>query len=70
MTTCRQNTNRLLEQVEEGYLDPMYVLHACLGALSEDDVTTMMRANEIDTVQSLAMDAEEPEEYDMAPEHT
>lgn len=44
----RVNTNKLLALIEEGVIDKDYVILACLKYMSEDDVTDMMHANEID----------------------
>lgn len=44
----RENTDRLLEMIEEGLVDKDYVIMACLKYMSEDDVTGMMEANEIE----------------------
>jgi len=43
----REQTDRLLEMVEDGYLDPMMALTMCLKWLSEDEVAEMMDANEL-----------------------
>lgn len=44
----RKNTNALLEQIDEGLLDPMYALRGCLMFMSDDDVGEMMDDNEIE----------------------
>lgn len=41
----RKQTCHLLEMVEEGVLDPMYVLRAALMWLSESDVYEMSERN-------------------------
>ena len=43
----REQTNRLLEMVDDGYLDPMMALTMCLKWMSEDEVAEMMDANEL-----------------------
>ena len=43
----RENTDKLLEMVEEGLVDKDYVIMACVKYMSEDDVTGMMEANEL-----------------------
>jgi hypothetical protein len=43
----RKATNKLLELIEEGVLDPQTVLEACLCYMSEDDVADMAHANEL-----------------------
>lgn len=46
----RENTNKLLEMIEEGLVSEEYVITTCLKYMSEDDVKDMMEANEIPTV--------------------
>lgn len=46
MSDPRQMTNRLLELVEEGVLDPTHVVLACVKYMSEDDVADMCHVNE------------------------
>ena len=41
----RQNTNALLELVEEGVLDPVWVVTACLKWMSDREVGEMAEAN-------------------------
>ena len=41
------NRDRLIEMVEEGYLDPMMALRLCADWLSEDEVGEMLDANEL-----------------------
>jgi hypothetical protein len=41
----RQNTNTLLELVEEGILDPVWVVTACLKWMSDKQVGEMAEAN-------------------------
>jgi hypothetical protein len=43
----RKNTNKLLEMVENEEIDKYTVILMCLKWMSEDDVTEMMRANEL-----------------------
>ena len=43
----RKNTNRLLEMVENGEVDKYTVILMCVKYMSEDDVTDMMRLNEL-----------------------
>lgn len=43
----RKVTNKLLELIEEGVLDPQMVIKACLCYMSEDDVADMAHANEL-----------------------
>ena len=43
----RKVTNKLLELIEEGVLDPQMVIKACLCYMSEDDVADMAHTNEL-----------------------
>ena len=43
----RKETNRLLDMIEEGLIDPHAVADMCLAYMSEDDVADMMRANDL-----------------------
>ena len=43
----RKNTNRLLEMVDEGLIDPKTVVLMCVKWMSEYQVTEMMRVNEL-----------------------
>ena len=43
----RKSTNRLLEMIENGSVDPTDVVMMCLKFMSEDDVDEMCRINEI-----------------------
>ena len=43
----RKNTNKLLEMVENEEIDKYTVILMCVKYMSEDDVTNMMRLNEI-----------------------
>lgn len=47
MSNTRKITNRLLDMIEEGVLDPQIVLEACLKYMSEDDVADMAHSNEL-----------------------
>ena len=55
----RKETNRLLDMIEEGLIDPHAVADMCLAYMSEDDVADMMRANDL-----LEDEDEEEEESD------
>lgn len=44
----RENTNKVLEMIGNGLLDPTQVVLMCLKWMSEDEVTQMCKANEID----------------------
>ena len=54
----RKNTNRLLEMVENEEIDKYTVILMCVKWMSEEDVTEMMRVNE------LFEDEDEEEEDD------
>jgi len=43
----RKVTNKLLELIDEGVLDPQMVIKACLCYMSEDDVADMAHTNEL-----------------------
>lgn len=43
----RKSTNRLLEMVENGSIDPKAVVMMCVKFMSEDDVDEMCRINEV-----------------------
>jgi hypothetical protein len=47
MTLVRKATNRLLELVNDGEMDPMMALQMCLDWLTEDEVAEMMDANNL-----------------------
>ena len=44
---ARQETNRLLEMIDEGLLDPKEGVTMCVKYMSEDEVADMMDANEL-----------------------
>lgn len=43
----REATNKLLQLVEEGYIDRDLLIRACLMYMSEDEVSDMCRINDI-----------------------
>ena len=47
----RETTNKVLEMVDEGLLNPRDVLLMALKWMSEDDVKAMAKANELDLEQ-------------------
>jgi len=47
MSNTRKITNKLLEMVEEGVLDPQALAEACLLYMSESDVADMAHINEL-----------------------
>jgi hypothetical protein len=57
MSLTRRTTNRLIEMMEEGALDPQTLAEACLSYMSEADVTDMAQCNEL-----LEEDEEDDEE--------
>lgn len=57
----KATTRKLLEEIEEGMLDPMTVLLAALNHMSEDEVRDMCEANEF-LPEEEAEEEEEPEE--------
>ncbi len=46
-TNTRKSTNRLLEMVENGSIDPKDVVMMCVKFMSEEDVDEMCRINEV-----------------------
>lgn len=61
----RRTTNKLLELVEEGVLDPQTVLLAALNYMSESDVADMAESNEfLDSDDSDDEDDEDEEDSD------
>ena len=44
---AREQTNELLEMIDEGLLDAKYVVTMCLKYMSEDEVSDMMVLNDI-----------------------
>lgn len=47
----RETTDKILEMVDEGLLNPRDVLLMALKWMSEDDVKAMVKANELDLEQ-------------------
>jgi hypothetical protein len=47
MADPREQTNRLLEMIDDGQLDPMMAVTMCVKWMSEDDVAEMLDANEL-----------------------
>ena len=56
----RRYTNKLLELVDDGLLDKSNVILACVKWMSEDDVQSMMEANEF--VRPDELDEEDEDE--------
>lgn len=44
----RKASNKFLEMVEEGLLDPVEAVRMCVKWMSEEDVAQMMKANELE----------------------
>lgn len=47
MSEVRKYSNKFLEMVERGLLDPVEAVRMCVKWMSEDDVKEMCKANEI-----------------------
>lgn len=47
MSNTRKVTNKLVEMMEEGILDPQVLATACLSYMSEADVEDMAHCNEL-----------------------
>ena len=47
MKRTREATNRILEMIEEGILDPETVVKCCLAYMSEHDVKDMAEREEL-----------------------
>lgn len=61
----REFTNRLIELVEEGILDPVGVVRMCVKYMSEDDVEDMCDCNELTDLMFEPEDEEDDaEEFD------
>ena len=45
--------DKAIEMVEEGLVDPMYMLTAALKVMSQDDVKEMLAANELETDEEV-----------------
>ena len=46
--TPRKASNKFIEMVEEGLIDPVEAVRMCVKWMSEDDVAEMMKANELE----------------------
>ena len=58
----REYTNRLLEMIEEGMIDPTNVVEMCLSYMSEDEVKDMCQCNDLSDYM-FESDDEEDEDY-------
>jgi hypothetical protein len=58
----RKYSNKLMELVETGVLDPVDVVRMCVKWMSEDDVQGMMEANEIEYDYEPEEDEEDEED--------
>jgi hypothetical protein len=47
MRNTRQSTNKLLDLMDEGAIDPMMLASMCLAYMSEADVKDMCEANDL-----------------------
>tara|TARA_B100000959_G_C14856159_1_gene572256 strand:+ start:183 stop:443 length:261 start_codon:yes stop_codon:yes gene_type:complete len=45
--SVRKQTNKFIEMVEEGLVDPITAVTMCVKYMSEDDVADMMDCNEL-----------------------
>ena len=59
MGDARRYTNHLLDLIHDGAVDKDYVIHACVGYMSEDDVKDMMEYNNIIRADELDNNEEE-----------
>lgn len=57
-TISRKATNRLLELVNDGEMDPMMALQMCLDWMSEAEVADMMDSNDLLETDDDMEDAE------------
>jgi hypothetical protein len=60
----REFTNRLIELVEEGTLDPVGVVRMCVKYMSEDDVEDMCDCNELTDLMFEPEDEEEDDDVE------
>lgn len=58
MSETRKATNRLLELVNDGEMDPMMALQMCLDWMSEAEVADMMESNDLMEIDDDMEDAE------------
>ena len=58
MSISRKATNRLLELVNDGEMDPMMALQMCLDWMSEAEVADMMDSNDLLETDDDMEDAE------------
>ena len=49
--TPRRASNKFLEMVEEGLIDPVEAVRMCVKWMSGDDVAEMMEANELEDTE-------------------
>lgn len=57
--TPRKASNKFIEMVEEGLLDPVEAVRMCVKWMSEDDVQLLMDANEIEYEEEDTEDEED-----------
>ena len=62
---ARKVTNKLLEMMEEGALDPALLARLALGYMSEDDVRDLAESNELLEDEDLEDDDEDDEEEEV-----
>ena len=63
MTDTRKSTNRLLEMIEDGSIDPKDVVMMCVKFMSEDDVDEMCRINEV--FEDEEIEVEDADRYEL-----
>ena len=63
MALVRKETNRLLDMVLGGELDPMIALQMCLDFMSEAEVAEMMDTNDLMADDAEAEEFDDPEDY-------
>ena len=56
ISTSRKASNKFIEMVEEGLIDPVEAVRMCVKWMSEDDVAEMMKANELKEATEDAAD--------------
>ena len=47
----RKASNKFIEMVEDGLIDPVEAVRMCVKWMSEEDVAAMMKANELEDTE-------------------
>lgn len=55
----RKYTNKLIESIEEGWINPVEVVQMALNYMSEHDVEDMLRLNDVDLFPEENEDGED-----------